>query len=526
MELKDITKCILISLLALTLSQKVTAATACNANLDPDKCIDAGGTPITVGRYACDCSNANSGGGTSTAGVGASGTIGLDGKWNWAAGYKFRTDESWYPGPPSKPTTFMDLELDPDHYIGPEITGKYVTIYSGYPVNQQTWGTMVGCGSEIECPDELDNSGSGGSGGVGTTNPSIPWCTGTRTVKYSCKSDVEAELKSSIASNRLQGGDSMYGTWGMLLSFFEPTIDTEDCTENGRCFVGNPFVIDTHAQFEKDKGMLTGLGKKVLEEGPGEVYYFDQLRALATGPDYLDKDDLDKPIYNEPHLIGDLDVLKICDGELFATVPNMPTQVSSYARTYFNAYVKAKLTPKVLAAYKAAEEVSGIPCEIFAGIHFKEGANNPTQSLLDGGALRGGDLITDAKRAGEHIKDHFDGVFTGTPFEFSFEGLTGTLSNYNGPGNNNCNPDVYGCFPTPYVPTRYRAAGNCGPVFYGEDNPYALAWLDTKHSVMDIITTTDFDPANPCANKQNIRPETNPGAVVIAILLHEMIVGP
>ena len=41
-----------------------------------------------------------------------------------------------------------------------------------------------------------------------------------------------------------------------------------------------------------------------------------------------------------------------------------------------------------MAAYAAAEEATGVPCEIAAAVHFNEGGMNANQSLFDGGSLR------------------------------------------------------------------------------------------------------------------------------------------
>ena len=179
---------------------------------------------------------------------------------------------------------------------------------------------------------------------------------------------------------------------------------------------------------------------------------------------------------------GDSDVAT-CDGEAFSKIVGMPSssQIPSYAKEYFDSYIKTKITPENMNAYAAAEEATGIPCEIAAAIHFNEGGMEATNSLFDGGNLRGGNLEEDAIAAMNHLLDKITAL-GGSADSLNYDLLIEAIGNYNGPGNQNCTDAA----------TRWSQNGKCPPQFYGEDHPYVLAFADDRHTDMDILFCQDF----------------------------------
>lgn len=170
-----------------------------------------------------------------------------------------------------------------------------------------------------------------------------------------------------------------------------------------------------------------------------------------------------------------------CSGEAFKNIKNMPsaTQIPQFAKDIFTADIASGITPEAIEAYEYAEQETGIPCEVVAGIHWTEGGSNPTQSVFDGGALRGGSLKEDAKQAMEKLISKFGGSFDKNNIEY--EALAAAIGAYNGLGNQNCGKA-----------TRWQNGGKCPPKFSSEDHPHPLAYIDERHSDMDLIFCIDF----------------------------------
>jgi hypothetical protein len=120
-----------------------------------------------------------------------------------------------------------------------------------------------------------------------------------------------------------------------------------------------------------------------------------------------------------------------------------------------------------------------------------EGSNNMNQSLQNGGALSGS-LLASAIKAGNEIKGKVGGKIS------NWNQLITALARYNGtPGNSNCGRGV------PYT-------GPCPPP-EGIDNPYPMAWLDSRHLEMFLIYCADFTQCSPYP------PFERPGALAVAI---------
>ena len=246
-----------------------------------------------------------------------------------------------------------------------------------------------------------------------------------------------------------------------------------------------------------------------------------------------------------------------CDGVLFATF-NPPTQTSSPGKSYFDTYIRSKLTPEVMAVYATAEKETGIPCEVFAGIHYREGGNEPNRSLVSGRFIgtpepdAGGkvfhSLLETAIYAGDHLKSKVGSRIN------DIRSLTIALSLYNGGGNANCRLStacsVAASATTPGCPSglnccdvacRTSCQQTTGLPFFGgplnsyfaypipqssvcpasfleESDPYATNFYSPKHSQMYLLWCLDHTN---CTPQQDARP----GAATVAIEVYNMSKG-
>ena len=162
-------------------------------------------------------------------------------------------------------------------------------------------------------------------------------------------------------------------------------------------------------------------------------------------------------------------VKSTCDGKLFSQL-KPPSSTTSQAHSYFETYIMPTLTPDLLSIYANAEKVTGVPCEILAGVHFEEADNNPKESLQNGGPLEGS-LLDSAIQAGYEIEAKVGGKIT------NWNQAITALSRYNGGGNSNCG-----------VASGYT--GPCPPP-EGIDDIYPTAWIDSAHLVMYLIYYMD-----------------------------------
>lgn len=177
---------------------------------------------------------------------------------------------------------------------------------------------------------------------------------------------------------------------------------------------------------------------------------------------------------------GDSELLAACSPEAFNNIKGIPTanEVIEQARDYFTANIGPKITPELMEAYAYAEEQTGIPCAVVAGIHWTEGGMDPNKSVFDGGALRG-TLKEDAKLAMEHLISKFVSGFD--PENIDYQKLVEAISYYNGIGNNNCDFD-----------TRWKSGGKCPRQFVGDDHPHPINWISSRHTSMDLMYCIDF----------------------------------
>ncbi len=201
-----------------------------------------------------------------------------------------------------------------------------------------------------------------------------------------------------------------------------------------------------------------------------------------------------------------------CDGQLFTKLleTGKYQTSSSKGEEYFTSYVKGNLTPELMNTYAAAEKETGVPCEILAGIHFVEAANNPEGSLVSGRRIgtpepdAGGrvfsSLLETAKYAGEHLKGKVGGNID------DVETAITALSRYNGGGNSNCQLGYP--YPIPY--------GGCPRAFEGEDDPYPTSFIDSKHDSMYLLYCADHTACAPQIFER-------PGSFTIALNVYNSI---
>lgn len=144
--------------------------------------------------------------------------------------------------------------------------------------------------------------------------------------------------------------------------------------------------------------------------------------------------------------------------------------------------------------YLQASQETGIPWQILAGIHYKEGSCDPNRSLVSGriigedepdingncsqtvtkgkpyafsGGCRFASVLDSALYAGNLLK-----VKNSSKIPSTVPELVTSLSRYNGGGNYNCGQSPY---------------SNCPALYYGEDDSYVMNLLDQRHARMYTI---------------------------------------
>lgn len=178
-----------------------------------------------------------------------------------------------------------------------------------------------------------------------------------------------------------------------------------------------------------------------------------------------------------------------CKGEAFKNIKGMPpaSGVPRSAQDIFTADIVPKITTEMIEAYEYAEKTTGIPCEVVAGIHWTEAGLDPKESVFSGAALGGKSLKDDAADAMKHlIEKMWPGKFDKN--NIPYEDLVTAIGNYNGPGNGNCSSDLL----DNSRDTRWRETGKCPAQFSQEDHPHPTAWIDERHTDMDLIFCADF----------------------------------
>ncbi len=161
------------------------------------------------------------------------------------------------------------------------------------------------------------------------------------------------------------------------------------------------------------------------------------------------------------------------------------------------------------AVYERVAAATGVPWQVFAGIHYREGNADPQHSIVSGriiganepdvtegpgcsvsapiGAEDGQPEVSGSQCVFSSLAD--SGIYAGNllkrkvPGDINnFESLVEALSNYNGGGNSNCDK-------TPYK--------GCPRHFYGEDDTYVMNLFDNRHVPMYVVYCGDGTKCNP-----------------------------
>ncbi len=178
-----------------------------------------------------------------------------------------------------------------------------------------------------------------------------------------------------------------------------------------------------------------------------------------------------------------------------STIPTDPSGVDTIKETILSHF---RNYPDLITQYKDASSTTGIPWQVFAGMHWREGDALPNYSLTSGRPI--GDFEPDRNAAGDctgpigavdgkadinctyanavddimFAADHLIGKIGKVPS--SYEEIVQAFSRYNGTGNENCGRSPY---------------PHCPPVFESEDSAYTLNFFDEKHGTMYAIYCSD-----------------------------------
>ncbi|NTU46215.1 hypothetical protein HGA88_01170 [Candidatus Roizmanbacteria bacterium] len=157
------------------------------------------------------------------------------------------------------------------------------------------------------------------------------------------------------------------------------------------------------------------------------------------------------------------------------------------------------------AIYDQASQATGVPWQILAGIHYREGNCGSNSSLVSGTTI--GQIESDVPSCstqdagsgkpipignGCGFKSLLDSaIYAGNILKQKIGGVPKTLAElmkalslYNGGGNSNCGED-----------TAY--AGTCPPANVGDDDTYVMNYFDSKHIPMYIIFCGNNSKCNP-----------------------------
>lgn len=208
----------------------------------------------------------------------------------------------------------------------------------------------------------------------------------------------------------------------------------------------------------------------------------------------------------------DTTTTSVCDGQEFTKITgDLATPTSDKAIQIFGS-MRGFLTPELLKIYATAGEITGVPCEILAGIHYIEADLNPTGSLVSGRPLgtpepdAGGKvfntLLDTAIYAGTELKAKVGGNLA------SVSDYVTALSRYNGGGNANCQAGYP--WPIPYT--------GCPKTDEGEDDPYSVNYLDARHSTMYLLYCADLTACEPQVFERD-------GSYTFALTMYQQMTG-
>jgi len=204
----------------------------------------------------------------------------------------------------------------------------------------------------------------------------------------------------------------------------------------------------------------------------------------------------------------------VCDGQAFAKIlannKGLPTVPSQKALSYFESIIQPKLTPELMKTYALAEQESGVPCELFAAMHFVEANNDPTRSLVSGRPLgtpepdAGGKIFNTLYDTAIYSANNLLGKVGGSIGDV--QTLITALSRRSGGGNANCQLGYP--YPIPY--------NNCPRQFEGEDDAYPMNWLSDRYSTMYLLF---------CADNTQCPPQVweRPGSYTVALAVYNVM---
>lgn len=208
-----------------------------------------------------------------------------------------------------------------------------------------------------------------------------------------------------------------------------------------------------------------------------------------------------------------------CDGSLLAKLLEGSEYKSSVPPQERQASLTAaisRITPELEAVYAEAQRQTGVPCEVLAGIHFVEANNRDNGSLISGRAIgvpepdQGGKIYSSLLETAVDAAKVLKGKANLPKEEYaeftSIEQLISAMSKYNGGGNRNCRDD-YG-YSIPYT--------GCPKAFDGEDDPYAVNWLDSRHSSMYLLYCADYTACQPAIFKR-------PGSFTVTLWFYNQV---
>lgn len=180
----------------------------------------------------------------------------------------------------------------------------------------------------------------------------------------------------------------------------------------------------------------------------------------------------------------------------------------------------ACINDKNMSAYRAGSAATGVPWELLAAVHYREGSCKSSKSLISGreigdpepdnGYKTYSSLEETAVVAAKELLSKNSNLLIGLNdgklnTDSALKELILATSRYNGGGNRNCGN----------INSSLLSPSLCPPKFKNGDDPYAMNLFDGNHDKMYIIYCKDHVKCNPPVL------DTRPGVVTIYKMLSE-----
>ncbi len=200
---------------------------------------------------------------------------------------------------------------------------------------------------------------------------------------------------------------------------------------------------------------------------------------------------------------------------------------ASYSSATYNEWkekvIAACMTETNLAAYREANARTGVPVELLAATHYREGSCGSNKSLISGRDIGAAEpdnhnqtyhsLTATAIASAEELLGKNPNLLSdlgSNDPNRAIQALAITTARYNGGGNRNCGRGI--------DQSNFDPAFQCPAPFNGYDDSYVMNFFDQAHSKMYVIYCSD---GKKCTE---LTPDQRPGVLTMYKMLTEDII--